>query len=336
MATCTEASLQSETLGRLNPAEMLHNAVSLVLKDDVFKLPTLMSKKAVETAEKVLEWNSESAGSKQACEDFSYNIVSMLNGCFEDVTDIAKFQKQREKMWYQYHQIRSSTSFIECWTNFLELSSCEAAPVFYQYVTDSLMDQLIKLRYPIASNPASEEELHLTYEEQSAVRYAAGYTVRSLLKKAKRAKCKQKQDIMKCLEEIIEEEIMSEHESVKWTKAVDRGKLIHVNDILFSFFSEMELVLRNSLRQNSRDLSQVVELIVNDEKVLFAWAIASVNWQEDSANILLNMFAEHWVSMRGHSHAKALMEKYKQKSKKQVQKSKGLRKQLQAQNSKDK
>ena len=51
----------------------------------------------------------------------------------------------------------------------------------------------------------------------------------------------------------------------------------------------MELVLRNSLRQNSRDLSQVVKLIVNDEKVLFAWAIASMNWQEDSANILLNV-----------------------------------------------
>lgn len=44
------------------------------------------------------------------------------------------------------------------------------------------------------------------------------------------------------------------------------------------------------------------------------------------------MIAEHWLTLRGFSLASAFIEKYKQQAKKNVQKSKGIRNQLQAHN----
>ena len=63
--------------------------------------------------------------------------------------------------------------------------------------------------------------------------------------------------------------------------------------------------------------------------MLFYWSIISVNWEEETAEVLLCMIVEHWITLRGVSTASALIEKYKQQSKKNVQKSKGVRKRLQ-------
>ncbi len=71
-----------------------------------------------------------------------------------------------------------------------------------------------------------------------------------------------------------------------------------------------------------------MESIIEDEKVLFSWLIVSVNWDDEDGKLLLKMIAEQWVTVRGFSNAKSLMEDYKRRSKKNVQKSKGLRKQL--------
>ena len=52
--------------------------------------------------------------------------------------------------------------------------------------------------------------------------------------------------------------------------------------------------------------------------MLFAWAIAAVSWHEDLAEELLGMIARQCVTMRGHSHAKSLMELYKKKAQSKV------------------
>lgn len=125
----------------------------------------------------------------------------------------------------------------------------------------------------------------------------------------------------------------STDESRQWTRSVDRGALIHVSDIVYTVFATMELVLRQYLSskraQEIEGLREVVEQIITDEDVLFAWSIVSVNWEEEEAKVLLRMIAEHWITMRGFSFASAVVERYKHSAKKNVQKSKGVRKQLQ-------
>ncbi len=62
----------------------------------------------------------------------------------------------------------------------------------------------------------------------------------------------------------------SVHDSTDSTKAVDRGKLIHVDDNTFSLFAEMELIFVRTLKK----LQGKSLIIVN---VLFAWVIVSTN-----------------------------------------------------------
>ena len=45
----------------------------------------------------------------------------------------------------------------------------------------------------------------------------------------------------------------------------------------------------------------------------FYWSILSVELQEETkSKKLLYMIVEHWITIRGFSHASALMEQYKQ------------------------
>ncbi len=54
----------------------------------------------------------------------------------------------------------------------------------------------------------------------------------------------------------------------------------------------------------------------------------SLTWEEEVSHVLLQKMAEHWMKLRGFSFASALVEKHKQSKKANLQKSKGLRKQL--------
>ena len=297
-----------------------------MIKDEGFALPTVPAKIARKTAETILEWSSDN---KLAWKNFSEKIVAALSNCFQDHVQLGRIGKQREKMWAKYHQVRSSL-FQNTWITFLESAGCDTAcPVFYQFVTGSVMEQLIKLRYPIVALGSSDDEVILDDQECKVVRYTAGYTIRALLKKVGRsANVKQKDELKKCLQEMAEEADNSEHHSADWTRIMDRGKLIHVDDIVYSVFAEMELVIRQYLKgKKARDvqLHSTIDLILKDEDVLFSWCLASASWEQEIADVLLKMIATHWVTVRGFSF---VMEKYKKHIKQTIQKSKGLRKQL--------
>ena len=119
-------------------------------------------------------------------------------------------------------------------------------------------------------------------------------------------------------------------ESETWTDMIDRGGLIHISDQLFSFFMAMELELRLHLQicKGMGTKEAAVKKIIENDEVKFHWSEVAVNWEEEESRVLLEMIAVHWVTVRGFSHASAFLEKYKQKYKTTVQKSKGLRKKL--------
>ena len=71
---------------------------------------------------------------------FALQLVSELETAFWPSSGGHKRMKvQREKMWGQYHLIRSSAVFRERWFGILQLlHGCHPCPVFYQYVTDNV------------------------------------------------------------------------------------------------------------------------------------------------------------------------------------------------------
>ena len=155
---------------------------------------------------------------------------------------LTRVGKQQERMWCEYCQVRSSESFVETWVLFLKTAGCEASPIICQYVTDFLMKQLIKLRYHLATVESNDKDVSLDYQESNAVRYATGYTIGALMKKVNWSKHKQKVELTKCLQKMTENS-EGVHDSIEWTKAADRGSLIHVDDMIYGVFVKIELVI---------------------------------------------------------------------------------------------
>ena len=63
-----------------------------------------------------------------------------------------------------------------------------------------------------------------------------------------------------------------------------------------------------------------------DDGVLFDWTMITGN-EEEHRDILFQII-KLWVTIRGHSFAKSVLEQYKNEAKKATKKSKGLRTQL--------
>ena len=79
-----------------------------------------------------------------------------------------------------------------------------------------------ELRYPVVSTDLTNDEVSLNNADQNAVRYIAGYSIRSLKKKMGWLKLEKKENLSKCLEEMVEDE-RSMHYSADWTKAIEQN-----------------------------------------------------------------------------------------------------------------
>lgn len=73
--------------------------------------------------------------------------------------------------------------------------------------------------------------------------------------------------------------------------------------------------------------SRLIGDLVDDSDVQFCWCLVG-EMDEEIGMECLEKIITKWVTIRGFSFAKSLMELYKQRSKKSTQKSKGLRTKL--------
>ena len=184
------------------------------------------------------------------------------------------------------------------------------------------------------------DEDALTYEERNAIRYAAGYIVRNLRKKLRRSAHKHKSELLQHLDDLVSFPADSsgsdqeQQEGCNWLNLLDRGGLIHVNEMVYQTIICMEVQLRPMLVKKCQEQSHglnvqcVVEKLTNDEDVLFYWTLVSGTWDEEVASALLHMVTELWVTIREFAHVSAWIEKHKQSAKKSLQKSQGVRKKL--------
>ena len=97
-------------------------------------------------------------------------------------------------------------------------------------------------------------------------------------------------------------------------------------------FVSAELEFRRHLataeQTHTINVAAVKKDIIENEDVQFYWCMVTADWSIETASTLLDLMIENYVKLRGHSTASAWLEKYKRESKKSVQKSKGVRKQL--------
>ena len=157
-------------------------------------------------------------------------------------------------MWGMYHQLRTSNAFK--WKEYLE--SCvkaSASPCFYQYVTNELFKELIKLEFPLPTAVMQVDHSatpSLTEMEKNALRYVAGYVCRKVRDDLKKSSCKisSKHTIIQCLEE-INGETDEDCDTEEWIRLIDRGGLWQVNDDVFGLFLIMEEEISQKLKRVS-------------------------------------------------------------------------------------
>ena len=115
--------------------------------------------------------------------------------------------------------------------------------------------------------------------------------------------------------------------SADWIRAVDRGRLIHINNMTFELFLSMEQSIRRCVKAG-QELGDARSQLKEDENILFYWSILTANQSNDVSTTILEMVVDLWITVRGFSLAGAWMKEYKITQKKTTQKSNALRKQL--------
>lgn len=276
---------------------------------------------------------------------FTNSIASLLETAFSPGG--STFKAKREKMWGTFHRIRCDEEYRGIWQDMMKKSvGCNASPIFYQYVTDKLFRKLIITRFPVqgSGSDSSSKSTELSYEEDNALRYVAGYVCRAVRKQLKREKASEElflsldeliDDTEHTANEIVEDSDDDDDDTKHWIRLSNRGGLIFVTDEAFTFFSTIEQVIRHYLRVDRvKELSvgmrkEIKKSIVEDVDVKANWSVVAQDMDEDVGSVLLGKIIDVWITIRGFSFAGAYMELYKQRAKTTLQRSKGLRKKLQ-------
>lgn len=181
----------------------MREALHSILQDEGFKIPTELARRAHDNAEKLLHWvdNETNATLTMA---FASKLIDTLEGCFRQTGSV---HVRRERLCEGYFKARSSDHYRAMWMQFISTSiHAGACPVLYQAVTDRIMEQLIKVHFPLQTANSSQLVPSLDHIEKNVVRYMAGYVIHALMKKTSRTSHPMKEELMLCLTELDDEE----------------------------------------------------------------------------------------------------------------------------------
>ena len=122
------------------------------------------------------------------------------------------------------------------------------------------------------------------------------------------------------------------HYTTEWIRKVNRGGLFCINDHAYKLFyridQELRIRLPQQLKSHDSCKEELIETIASNDEVQFIWSMLSVDIDDSFSSELLKDIIKLWVTIRGFSTVLAWMEEYKQSTKTNTQKSKGLRKTL--------
>lgn len=180
--------------------QLLTEALSKVLTDKEFDIPSDRAQKSRLCAHKLLQWvriNEVTAG------PFVMDLLHSLQRCCSHPRPV-KFHTLKERIWENYYKHRSSGEFKRKWISFI-MSAIGFQPnaILYQFLTDEMMASVMKDIFPVL-NESSVTPKSLDYAEVNALRYTAGYVPRALKKKIHRSGNPLKVQLLGCLKEIME------------------------------------------------------------------------------------------------------------------------------------
>ncbi len=116
-----------------------------------FSVPSTRTEGAKALAVKILAAVDSESGEK-ALHAFSCKMMTRLNGIVESSSSRAKFSSRKEKMWRDFHAIRS-TDMKKMWCKFIgDVGVEESDLLLMQYVFDIAFDEVVKSHFSSRSS----------------------------------------------------------------------------------------------------------------------------------------------------------------------------------------
>ncbi len=185
-------------------------------------------------------------------------VIGSLKGCIVGL----KLEKKagREKMWMKFHAARTSKDFLLSWEKLMKESlEKTASPIFFQHITDVIFKKMIKQYTPVSLEASQGEAraTNLTYEEENALYYTAGYVIRETKRKLDKKTCGTVDnpaitgELNCCIVELSEDfeecNDSDKPSASDWTRKINRGGLCFVNNPTYQLFYSMEMAIRQEL-----------------------------------------------------------------------------------------
>ena len=259
--------------------ERLREAITGVLADPYFAIPTEEAKMCLEGARNIIMVFSQT---NELQSNFSTWLVTSLESVVKSVqSGVQQFNK--EKLWIKFHELTASTEFSSKWETFAsKLHIGTISPLLYQHVTDVIFEKIIKesmgtSTIGISTSTGVTEDCGLTFEEENAIHYVGGYVIRQL--KIDKANVQ----ILPLLEQLTysESSPLDDDPTRHWVNQVNRGGLTRITNEAFRCFYCIEIIIRRFFKtDNTRDMDKqfnqkVMDSVLNDEDLLFDWCLAS-------------------------------------------------------------
>ena len=312
---------------------MVCEVVSSAVTDDTFSISSPAAAAAIAEAKAMSSYVLSEKNRKEVVA-FSSTLHNKLATCLNKRYKRSGYQ--REKMLSKYHQLRISGEYIALWNMFTaKATGSPASPIYYQHVGNNLFKILIDSYYSM--HPSGDDNVEIppiTYTEENVLRYVAGNVCRSTRNKINRNKNHpQRSKLLIAIQDLeVDRESTSSDATSAWMNEIDRGGLFHVSDDTYKLFYCMEMLIRRIFnKENVRNLNaetrdKLIDTIIHDEEMISRWDVLMAEVECNEGNMLLKMLVELYITIRGFSFAKTLVEEYKQFTKKTTQKSKALRK----------
>ena len=319
----------------------LHVSFAKIIDGPDFRVKTCRCTNVRDSATQVLQWMSTFPLESQK---FEKQLIDKLKPLWKIIQSKSSFS-EKEKMWKEFHSLRLSEDLLSIWSNFLypQILRTPADPIMIQFVTQDIFERYIQSP---AQSPSTEQAIveKPTNEELNALRYAAGYVLRSVTSKYKGTKKSSRDEVLGALGEMEadicdDDDDNDDDKATEWVTKLDRGRLVKVSDVFYSLILAIEMKVRmwfnkTTLSEVSKTTSQVLpknELIsasLQDHDVQFYWCLMTVDLTEEVSQELLCEIIQLWVTIRGFSFTNSWLEMYRTNK---APKSKGLRKELKRQ-----
>jgi len=216
------------------------SAVESVLIEPRFKFETPAAKASYQLASLLTETKDSQ---QEHIKHFSSVLEEKLKACF--ITTHRSNKLKQEKMWGQYHNLRTSEEFLLEWKKFLtEITEMAPCSAFIQHVTHQVFKQMIKVQFQPTIATSKTFPL-LTDIEVNAIRYVAGYVCRTLHDRLKASSVEGKDVLVLYLSDLNGSDKNGDGED--WINAINRGGLWQVNDEVFQTFLTMEELVREEM-----------------------------------------------------------------------------------------